>query len=233
MFSDPSKDFQDEASAKLLLDISSKPLSELGVMDFIVIFQRFCPPGTVKETLPYVNPLFAFVEGNFFIEGQCSHVLNVWENFIEWFSQNDKELERSGNKQWILTKIENLFAWMNERGCEVGYDSLLPVAREISEAIVFYANEAASLYDPATCFIRILDNFKEKYVFKAMIILCAYHHACSYRENKKLILAAYNKQELHLLLNAVIDEALTIPSIPDDLDNFIVESEEYLMFESH
>jgi len=231
MFLDPSKDFQDEASAKLLLDISSKPLSELGMVDFIVIFQRFCPPGTVKETLPYVNPLFVFVEKNFFIEGQCSDVLNVWKNFIDWFSQNDQELERSGNKQWILAKIENLFGWMNERGCEVGDDSLLPVAHEISEAIVYYANEAASLHNQAACFIRILDIFKKKYVLKAMIILCAYYYACSYRGNKKLILSAYNKQELQSLLNTVIDEVLTTQSIPDDLEDFLVECEEYLMFE--
>ncbi len=40
MFSDPSKDFQDEESQKILLRISSTPISQLQADDYIIIFQE-------------------------------------------------------------------------------------------------------------------------------------------------------------------------------------------------
>lgn len=231
MFSDPSKDFQDKESANRLCDIVSKPKSKLDIDDFIIIFQPFCTPGTTIETITYINPLFTFLRNSFFVE-DFSSVMTLWENFNQWFSYHDKELEYSGDKKKIYREIEKLFGKMCEYGNNVAYESLYIIARKITQAVECYVYKCVPVQDKSICLLSILNIFQKNYILRELIILCMYYQACKQtKNNKKNILEVYSLQELKSMLNEITNKTLRLQCLPKDLDDFLVECEGYLMFE--
>lgn len=231
MFSDPSKDFQDKESINRLLDIVSKSKSQLNVDDFIIIFQPFCTPGTTIETITFINSLFAFLEKGFFVE-DFSSIMTLWENFNQWCSSHDRELEHSGYKRKIYTEIEKLFGKMCEYGNSVGYEFLYVIASKIAQAVECYVYECVPVQEKTMCLLSVLNIFQKNYILKGLIILCMYCHACEQtKSHKKNIIEAYSLQELKLMLNEIVNKILRLQCVPKDLDDFLVECEGYLMFE--
>lgn len=231
MFSDPSKDFQDKESANRLFDIISKSKSQLDIDDFIIIFQPFCTPGTTIETIAFVNSLFTFLGNSFFVD-DFSSVMTLWENFNQWFSYNDRELEYSGEKKKIHTEIEKLFGKMSVYGNRAGYESLYVIAHKITQAIECYVYECIPIQEKTKCLLSILNIFQENYTLKELIILCMYCRACKQTKNhKKHILELYGLQELKSMLNEMVNKILRLQCVPKEVDDFLVECESYLMFE--
>ena len=62
MFSDPSKDFQDEYSQNILSQICKTSYNDLRVEHYLIIFQPYCSPGTVSETIPYIRPFLIILK---------------------------------------------------------------------------------------------------------------------------------------------------------------------------
>lgn len=231
MFSDPSKDFQDTESAKLLSDIASKPKSQLGAYDFIIIFQPYCTPGTTIETVPFIDSLFTFLENSYFVD-DFSTVSTAWGDFNLWFRHNEKELEYLGEKKRIHTKIEKLFRKMCTYGNEVGYDSLYVIVKKIADAIECYV-ESVPIQERTIYLVSILNIFQESDILRGLIMLCIYRNSCNRYNNlkKAAIFEAYSLKELKSILNDIVDKILKLQCVPKDLDDFLLECEGYLMFE--
>ncbi len=231
MFSDPSKDFQDEESQKILLRISSTPISQLQADDYIIIFQEFCPPGTVAETLPYIPPLFKFIKRELFRES-FSSMMTIWENFASWMLNNINEIEKLRYKSTIDHEIDNLFLYLVECGCGADGKSLYGVADRISGIIGPYVCIIAPIKDRNNYLISTINCFQKSVLLKKMIMLCLCLTARRWEKDLGFIFEIFNKQEIQFALNEIVGAVLEWDSIPSDLDEFIVDCEEYLTCES-
>jgi len=231
-FSDPSQDFQDEESQKILLRISSTPVSQLSAFDYIVIFQSFCPPGTVSETLPYIAPAFKFIKREFFQE-DWSAISTIWGNFTLWMRDNIKEIEKLQYKRAIDYEINNLFLYLGEYGCDVDKTSLYAVSNRIADAIGTYIWSMAPPQDRNIFAVSAIAYFQKSPLLQKLIILQLFLNAreyenCMQSKEAAFILDTYGKQEMRLMLNEIMEAALEWDSVPSDLEQFIADCELHL-----
>lgn len=110
MFSDPTKDFQDEYSQDILSRICKTGYSDLQVEHYLIIFQPYCSPGTVAETIPYIRPFFNYIRK--FDNIKTTDLFSIWDDFIIWTSHNEEELMKLGIIDMIDHEFEEVFSYL-------------------------------------------------------------------------------------------------------------------------
>lgn len=218
-FSDPYKDFQDQASSQLLIDICNKKYQDLNVFDYCVLFQPYCPPGNTSELFPYIFPLFSYIRNNIKKES-TSAILSIWENFVDWYKNNKNEIINMGKIDLIEKEIENLFSYLIEFkwAPEMSYEIICSISGIIDYYICKLIEESMRAKKTKNIMHKLSPNEIKTKLIILELYLSAYKNI-----GKKNILDIYPKCYVRNIENELIEELLNWEKIPIPIEKLISE----------
>ena len=222
MFSDPTKDFQDEYSQNILSQICKTSYNDLRVEHYLIIFQPYCSPGTVSETIPYIRPFFDYIKK--FDSIETSGLLSIWEDFFVWTSHNIDELSKLKITDVIEHEVEGVFSYLGGYVWDVTKPYFL--INNISGLIIDYMRHCH------TCLrfknvSDIMQNFNITDIKTKLVLMECWLYECEHGKIKGGVHETYS-QDIQAIINNVTETILHLENIPREIDNLIAGCESYI-----